>query len=232
MTEQWTDRRVTPDHLLGAAALSAAALRPHVGADWSVRAGDLDWDVEMTVVHFIGAMAKETLYLASRSTRFIAIGTMRFRDATPAELVASIEPAANALANTARATPVGTLAYHGTGMTDAEGYLAMGSSEVLVHTWDACQGLGVEFAGSDEIATAVLGRTFPWVTVEETPWRTLLWAFGRVGLAGRPRLGADGLPGVRTPLADWDGEPPAPRRGDVVEWIREPTGEWSAVHAT
>lgn len=229
-----SDWHVRPDHVVHAAELAAAALAPHDGADWSVRAGDLDWDVEATVVHVIGALAKETLYLASRSTRFIAVNPAKFRSATPAELVRSIVPAAQALANTAESSPSGALAYHSTGMTDAEGYLAMGCGEVLIHTWDACHGLGVEFPGSDDVAAAVLARTFPWLEVRpnEGPWRTLLWAFGRCALEGRPRLGDDGLPGLREPLEDWDGTPPPARRTDVVEWIREQPGGWRAVYRT
>jgi uncharacterized protein (TIGR03083 family) len=226
--------RVRPDHVVEAAELAAAALRPHDRSDWTVPAGDLAWDVEATVVHLVGALVKETLYLASRSTRFIAVSPAKFRGATPAELVRSIVPAAQALANTASASSPGTLAYHSTGMTDAEGYLAMGCSEVLVHTWDACRGLGVDFPGSDDVAAGVLARTFPWVEVRpaEGPWRTLLWAFGRIALEDRPRLDDDGLPGVREPLGDWDGTPPAARRTDVVEWIPEPAGQWRAVYRT
>jgi hypothetical protein len=229
-----SERRVQPGHVVQAAELAAAALLPHAGADWSVRAGDLDWDVETTVVHLVGALAKETLYLAARSTRFIAINPTAFRDATPADLVGSIVPAAHALANTAAASPPGALAYHSTGMTDAEGYVAMGCSEVLVHTWDACRGLGVEFSGSEEIAGAVVARMFPWVEPSPTdgPWRTLLWALGRVALTGRPRLEADGLRGVREPLADWDGTPPGARRQDVVEWVRGPDGAWRPMYAS
>jgi len=180
----------------------------------------------------VGALTKETLYLASRSTRFIAISPGKFRDATPGELVRSIRPAAQALANTAIASPPGTLAYHGTGMTDAEGYIAMGCGEVLVHTWDACRGLGVDFSGSEEIAAAVLARTFPWIESTDEPWRTLLWALGRIALADQQRLEADGLPGLRDPLDAWDGTPPGPRRGDIVEWVLEQNGGWRPVYAT
>ena len=234
--KDWSSRRVRPEHVVRAAELATATLAPHAehGADWSVRAGDLEWDVETTVAHFTGALAKETLYLAARSTRFIAINPSKFRDATPAELVRSIVPAAQALANTALASPPGALAYHNTGMTDAEGYLAMGCSEVLVHTWDACRGLGIDFGGSDELAAAVLARTFPWVEAhpEDGAWRTMLWAFGRLAVTDRPRLGHDGLPGLRAPLDDWDGTPPAPRdRFDVVEWVPE-RGAWRAVYKT
>lgn len=230
MDEEWTHRRVRPDDVLRAADVAGSALQPHVGADWSVRAGGLEWSVETTVVHFIGALAKESLYLASRATRFIAVGMVKFRDATPSELVGSIAPAAQALANVARSTPEGALAYHSTGMTDAEGYLAMGCAEVLVHTWDACCGLGVDFVGPSDLSSAILARTFPWVEVEESSWHTLLWAFGRVQRGDEVPI-PDGLPGLRTPLEDWDGTPPQPRRADVVEWIRDSTGAWRARYA-
>jgi uncharacterized protein (TIGR03083 family) len=190
-----------------------------------VRARGLEWSVETTVVHIIGALTKESLYLASRSNRFIAVGIVKFRDASPTELVGSIAPAAQALANVARSTPAGSLAYHATGMTDAEGYLAMGCAEVLVHTWDACCGLGREFAGPSDLASAVLARTFPWLDVGDSPWETLLWAFGRVRRGDDVPV-PDGIPGLRTPLEDWDGTPPGPRRSDVVEWVRDATGAW------
>jgi hypothetical protein len=230
----WSDRRVRPDHVVHAAELAAAALAPFEQADWSVRAGDLEWDVEATVVHFTGALAKEALYLASRSTRFIAINPTKFRGATHAELVRSIVPAAAALANTAEASPDGALAYHSTGMTDAEGYLAMGCGEVLVHTWDACRGLDVEFPGSEDIAAAVLARTFPWVETQpaDGSWRTLLWALGRIPLVDRPRLEEDGLPGLRVPLDDWNGTPPLARRTDVVEWVHEDGSAWRPIYRT
>ena len=55
-----------PDDVVAAAATAEAALRPLAGRDWSVRAGPLEWDVERTITHMIGATAKYTLYLASR----------------------------------------------------------------------------------------------------------------------------------------------------------------------
>jgi hypothetical protein len=225
---------VRPEHVVRAAELAVEALAPHDGADWSERAGELEWDVETTVAHMVGALAKSTLYLASRSTRFIAINPTKFRNATPSELVQSIVPAAQALAHTAAASPPESLAYHVSGMTDAEGYLAMGLGELLVHPWDACRGLGVDFRGADELAACVLARSYPWVETppNEGAWRTLLWALGRISLAGRPRLEADGLRGVREPLDRWDGNPPSPRRSDIVEWILEREGVWRPVYRT
>src|ERR1700691_2717284 len=57
-----------PEDVVAAAATVETALRQVVGRDWSVQAGPLEWDVERTITHMIGATAKYTLYLASRHT--------------------------------------------------------------------------------------------------------------------------------------------------------------------
>jgi hypothetical protein len=61
-----TPRVLTPDDVVAAAVTVEAALRPVAGRDWSVQAGPLEWDVEQTITHMLGATAKYTLYLASR----------------------------------------------------------------------------------------------------------------------------------------------------------------------
>jgi hypothetical protein len=218
-----------PDDVVAAAQFATAALAPHVAADWSVRAGDLEWDVERTVVHFVGAVAKGSLYLASQSTRFIPLSYRAFPNATHEELVLSITPSAQALANVAAATPPEARAFHHTAMQDASGWIAMACQEVLAHTYDACQGLGVPFEAPVDIARRILARTFPWVELDAAPWQVLLWAMGRIELNGRPRT-PDGLPGVRGPLALWDGTPPEPRRPDVVEWIRDDGRSWRPIY--
>ena len=93
-------------------------------------------------------------------------------------------------------------------------------------------GTTVAVSGAEELAACVLARSYPWVETHpnEGAWRTLLWALGRISLADRPRLEADGLPGVREPLDRWDGNPPAPRRSDIVEWIPEREGVWRPVY--
>ena len=63
-------------------------------AEDPVRRRASDAEREATVAHLVGTLVKESVYLASRSTRFIAVSTSHFRDATPAELVDSIVPGA------------------------------------------------------------------------------------------------------------------------------------------
>jgi hypothetical protein len=104
-----------PDDVVAAAATAGAALRPVADRDWSVRAGPLEWDVERTITHMIGATAKYTLYLASRCQHFIGLSVTRWPDATNEEVLDSIVPVATGLAAVAAVTPPGVRAYHVTG---------------------------------------------------------------------------------------------------------------------
>lgn len=88
-----TPRVLTPDDAVAAAVTVEAALRPVAGRDWSVQAGPLEWDVEQTITHMLGATAKYTLYLASRCQHFIGLTVRRWPDATNDEVIDSVVPA-------------------------------------------------------------------------------------------------------------------------------------------
>jgi hypothetical protein len=60
----------------------ATALEPTIGRDWSVSAGQLEWNVEFTIEHIAAALSKYTLYLASRSTESIAVKIASRADAS------------------------------------------------------------------------------------------------------------------------------------------------------
>lgn len=176
MTEPGT---VMPDDVITAAAAAAAALRPVAGRDWSARAGSLDWDVEQTITHMIGATAKYTLYLASRCEHFIALSVTRWPDATNEEIIDSIVPVARGLAAVAAVTPPGVRAYHATGPASAAGHVGRACVELLVHTGDALSGLGVAFAPPADLCQRVLAQQFPDTAWPANPWHGLLAACGR-----------------------------------------------------
>jgi hypothetical protein len=87
----------------------------------------------------------------------------------------------------ARSTP-DVRAYHPLGVTDPEGFAAMGVVEVLVHMADVADGLGVGWRSPAELCARVLWRLFPDAPTDAGPWPTLLWATGRGELPGRDRL--------------------------------------------
>jgi hypothetical protein len=93
------------DDVVAAATTVEAALRPVADRDWSVRAGPLEWDVEQTITHMIGATAKYTLYLAGRCEHFIGVAVTRWPDATNEEVIDSVVPVAAGLAAVAAVTP-------------------------------------------------------------------------------------------------------------------------------
>jgi hypothetical protein len=86
----------------------------------------------------------------------------------------------------------------------------MGCDEILVHTYDAARGLGLEFEPSEVLSQGVLRRLFPWAPADADTWQALLWANGRVELPDRPRqLHWHRHP---APLDEWDAAEASTRR--------------------
>ncbi len=217
---------VAPTDIIRAAESVRGALEPGIGMDWSVRAGRLEWDVDFTITHLTGAAAKYVLYLASRSTRFIAVRMDRYKDAMQTEQLDATVEVAHALASVATASPPDVRAFHNNGMFDAEGYAAMGCMEMLVHGHDAATGLGLPFDPPDDLCRAVIGRLFPWLAGgEELAWREMLWQTGRLDLPGRESHDDDTWTLLTGPLEGWDGEIPKDDPGLVVEWVLD-GGSW------
>lgn len=179
-------------------ALVATALEPAIGRDWSVNAGSLEWSVEFTIEHISAALSKYTLYLASRSTESIAVRIVSRRDATQQERLDAIPRLAQGLANVAATTPTGVRVFHASGLTDADGYVAMGCVEVLLHGYDIASGLEIPFDPGDEIVQPVVARLAPWL---EATWESLL-RYTRIENQD------DSWVLLKKPLGEWDGTIP------------------------
>jgi hypothetical protein len=168
-----------PDDVVAAAATAEAALRPLAGRDWSVRAGPLEWDVDQTITHMIGATAKYILYLASRCEHFIGLSVTRWPNATNQEVIDSVVPVATGLAAVAAATPPDVRAYHVSGPSSAADYVGRACVELLVHTDDALRGLGVAFTPPADLCQRVLAQQFADAARPGNAWHGLLAATGR-----------------------------------------------------
>ena len=197
---------VTPEHLRMAAAAVKATLWPHRDRDCTVRAGEVDWNCLDTLGHITEALR---FYGANLAMRAPARRPYPWTDTfagTPETWLLALEATAELLAVVAEATAPGDRAFHPAGMADAEGFLAMGCDEILIHAADVATGLGVEFQPPEEVCARVLARLFPWVErrQDETAWDLLRWSNGRVALPGRERLGPDWWWHC-APLAEWDG---------------------------
>ena len=121
-----------------------------------------------------------------------------------ADLIQVHRAQAVVLAAVLRSMPDGARAFHPAGMADRYGFAAMSCTEILVHTDDIAQGLGVEFTPPVAVAARTLARLFPWVPAGDDPWRALLYAAGRRAFGGNQRR-APNWSWQCAPLSEWDG---------------------------
>ncbi|MFI0980531.1 maleylpyruvate isomerase N-terminal domain-containing protein [Streptomyces sp. NPDC021093] len=194
---------VTPADIRLAAALSASTLRRARDADWSVRADALEWDCWETAEHLIDDLFSYAVQLASERTDIDV--PFRYTQETPSSpynavradraagvdgLLVALDSAAGLLHAVTATKPPGARAHHVFGVSDPEGFAAMGIVETLVHTHDLATGLGIDgWEPPADLCARTLHRLFPDAPADTPPWPTLLWATGRGDLPGRTRPG-------------------------------------------
>ena len=200
----WDADAVTGEHLQQSAALCRSTLTPALDADWSVPAGPLTWTCRETLDHISDALGFYCGQLATRT----ASQRPRFRNGDPRATIPAlfdaIDSGAAMLIAIASGTSPELRAFHRMGASDAEGFLAMGCEEILVHTWDIAQGLGLNVAVPEDLSRAVLHRLFPWAPVDCSPWHAQLWSSDRIELPGKDKIGSWGWHGA--PISEWDGQ--------------------------
>ncbi|MFN0070320.1 MAG: hypothetical protein ACKVVP_02375 [Chloroflexota bacterium] len=195
---------MTPTDVRRAAAAMLETLQPRAGADWSVQAGDLDWDCRTTLGHVAHAIDRYALYLAGPATARLPFQMAHHPECSAADLLQITDLRAAALCQIAVAASPETRGFHVFGNPDPEGYIAMGCIEILVHTDDIARGLGTTFTPPADVTRAMLARLFPWAPTDTDSWATLQWATGRIDLPGHARVAPDWA-WHASPLAEWDG---------------------------
>ncbi len=216
--------RIRPAAVQAVAAAVVAALRPGIDADWSVRAGGLEWTVDRTIAHMTGAPAKYALYLSSRSTRYLAVGVRSLDDATRQERLEAIEGCAAALSGVAATAPQDAVGFHVTGMRNAAQFLALACYELLVHAYDVTCGLGLPYEPPEELCRLVTEHCYPGQDERRPVWPFLVW------LSGRRHPAASGWSQPSTDGAIMFGDKLEDRSDIPLEFARDPaTGEWRAI---
>lgn len=195
---------LAPDDLRRSATVVRQALAPELERDWAVPAGDLAWSCRRTLDHIADSLFFYAAYVARRATGRLPMPRNGDHERSLAELLDVVESAAAILAVAIEATPAGARIFHPAGMADRSGYSALGCEELLVHTADIAQGLGITFRPPDDLTERILARLFPWAPTNEDCWAALLWATGHDTLPDRTRLGPDWYWHC-APLAEWDG---------------------------
>ncbi|OQD55882.1 GNAT family N-acetyltransferase [Streptomyces phaeoluteigriseus] len=177
------------DQVAEAVASSVELLRTVTDKDWTgVKAGRLDWTCRQTAEHMAGDLLAYAGQLAGRAQTAYAPFELGFDEGTDqAGVLDVIETTGALLTATVRTTPPRVRAFHPYPFRSAnrEGFAAMGIAEVLLHTHDIAEGLGLAYEPPAELCASVLTRIFPHVRPGPEPWPTLLWATGRGDLPGR-----------------------------------------------
>ncbi|MEV8566287.1 hypothetical protein AB0436_12045 [Streptomyces sp. NPDC051322] len=194
---------VTADDLQSAVRLAVTTLRDAPPSAWDRNAGSLEWDCWETVEHLSDDLFAYAAQLGpqvppldgevpfvwkSRRPGGPANVIHADRAGGPEGLLQVLEASGALLVAMVRTTAPTVRSYHGFGVSDPEGFAAMGVVETLVHTHDLAEGLGLAFCAPDDLCARVLARLFPDAPDSADRWSTLLWATGRTELPGRPRL--------------------------------------------
>lgn len=177
------------DQVQEAVESCSATLRTAADRDWTgVNAGQLEWSCHKTAFHIAEDLVAYAGQLAGRPQDAWVPFEITLDEGTDnSGLLHVIETAGVLLAAAVRTTAPGVRAFHPYPFrgADREGFAAMGIAEVLLHTHDVAQGLGIDYDPPEHLAESVLTWLFPHVQPGPTAWPTLLWATGRGELPGR-----------------------------------------------
>ena len=196
---------VGPDDIVAAAEHVAATLAPAVGADWTVSANAVDWDVRSTVLHAVSCVTCYTVDLANQSTARTPLAVTVSEHATNEQVLGALGASARLMALVATASPASARGFHEGGMADTSGFVAMAIDEVIVHGADAAAGLGLAYEPPERLARKVVDRLFPWAPADTDGWTALLWANGRLPLPGQPEIRPN-WSWQCAPLDEWEGD--------------------------
>ncbi|WP_405796745.1 GNAT family N-acetyltransferase [Streptomyces longwoodensis] len=177
------------DQVEAAVASGVGLLRTVTDRDWEgVPAGRLEWSCLQTAEHLAGTLLAYASLLASRSADAYVPFDLTLDEGTgPAGVADVVETTGTLLAMAVRTTPRAVRAYHPYPFRGAnrEGFAAMAVTELLLHTHDIAEGLGVPYEPPADLCAGALTRLFPHVRPDAAPWPTLRWATGRGELPDR-----------------------------------------------
>ena len=194
---------VTAEDVEAAVALAVTTLETVTDRDWGVPASGLDWTCWESVEHLADDLFAYAGQLGTDrppKDTYVPFGWEHRRPGGPALTVwvrpdggtagaqQVVETCGALLAAMVRAAPAHRRGWHPYGVSDAEGFAAMGVVEVLVHLHDVGEALGAPVTPDPALCRRALDRLFPDAPQDADPWATLLWATGRAALPGRDRL--------------------------------------------
>ncbi|KQS66150.1 hypothetical protein [Modestobacter sp. Leaf380] len=175
----------TPPEAELRAALAAALDLLAAVPDGTVRVPAVGTDVSGVVAHVAGCLSWYAHDLVAGPAGADAHTVDPRPDADLGERLTGLRAWGEVLARTVALSPPGEVGAHSDGPPDATGFAALGCAELLLHTDDVADALGLPWAPPESAVGLVLDRLFPDVAGDEDPWSLLRWATGRADLPGR-----------------------------------------------
>lgn len=176
------------DTLDQAVASSISAMSQAHDKDWSVLAGDLQWDCRATVLHVASDFVGYATQLTSpRAHGYAPFDLVLEGTPDPSELCEVVRGTGGVLSAVIRTTESTTRSWHPYGVAGPADFAAMGIVEVLVHTEDLSRGLGFAWEPATALCLRILDHLFSNAPKGFEPWPTLLWTTGRLALGEHPR---------------------------------------------
>nr|WSX53821.1 VOC family protein [Streptomyces sp. NBC_00974] len=206
---------VTADDVTTAVRLAVDTLKEFPTGNWTAPAGTLEWTCWETVEHLSDDLFAYAVQLGPRKPALDGPVPYRwapareggpsnsiFADAAagPAGLLQTLEASGALLSAMVRTASPDLRSYHSHGISDPEGFAAMGIVETLVHTHDVAEGLSRPWTPPADLCDRVLARLFPEAPTDEDRWAILLWSTGRAELPGRDRVTSWKWRGAPAPL--------------------------------
>jgi hypothetical protein len=182
---------LTPDVITIATGACVDALRPYIRYDWrSTAAADLTWSCWDTALHVADDLYFYALQLiqGSLEPKHLPTELVLEEEASVSGLLEAIPVHGELLRRAVLCADPNDRGYHVYGISDPEGFAAMGAVEILIHTYDMVRGLNPRsrWRPPAELAAPVLQRLYP-AAPEGDPWEVLLYCCGRTPLGNRPR---------------------------------------------
>jgi len=161
-------------------------LGPHTGADWTVRAGTLEWTCWTTAAHVAHDLLAYAGQVAGRpAAAYLPFDLVIRAGAAPGEVLDVVGACGTLLGRAVAAADPADRGWHW-GRCDPAGFAAMGVAETVLHTHDITLGLGLRWDPPARLCAGVLRRLFPDAPAGD-PVAVLLWSTGRGDLAGHDR---------------------------------------------
>ncbi|KRD40658.1 MULTISPECIES: hypothetical protein [Oerskovia] len=191
---------VTPDDVRTAARWLADGVAHHPDAAFDAQAGPVRWSCWATAEHVVDDLLAYALQVAGLPLLdYLPLAGPKGedeiahvkREAGPAGMAEVLRAGGELLAAQVGARPDSARAYHPYGLSDPQGFAAMGIVEILVHGRDILEGLtGVAPSLPEGLSARVLTRLFPDLpdaTRGLPAAEVLVWATGRRELPGLAR---------------------------------------------